>query len=239
MANTFFKFKKFTVHQDKSAMKVCTDACLFGAIISSSNTNYKNALDIGTGTGLLSLMFAQNNLKCNIDAVEVNEDACKQAIANIYESSFKKNIEVYFSDIRTYQKNDHSKYEIIFSNPPFYPNDLKSVENDRNIAMHSSLLSYQELFKVVNNLLADDGIFYILIPYSLEQKVIQYANQVNLFSKERISVRQAYSHSYFRTIICFSKIKKECKISEISIKDDLNNYTPEFKNLLKDYYLNL
>lgn len=239
MANIFFKFKQFTVHQEHCAMKVCTDACLFGAINANEIIEYKNALDIGTGTGLLSLMYAQKHYDCKIDAIEIDEMANKQGIENSKGSLFKHQISFHFDDIRSYSKTSLKKYGLIFSNPPFYANDLKSNDDKRNIAMHGSLLSYTELFKIASNLLDDDGKFFILIPFTLEEKVLETAEKNILFIIQMIRVKQTTSHNYFRSIICFSKTKLECKYSEISIKDETNNYTPEFKLLLKDYYLHL
>jgi tRNA1Val (adenine37-N6)-methyltransferase len=219
-------------------MKVCTDACLFGAIVSNAKTDYKSALDIGTGTGLLSLMYAQKNLESVIDAVEINENSYQQAKDNFNESLFKHQINIYLEDIRTYHINSTNKYDIIFSNPPFYPNNLKSIDDKRNIAMHSSLLSYNELFEIVNHLLNDDGKFFILIPYSLEGIVLEISKEFKLYSDQVIRIKQTYNHNYFRSVIEFSKFKKACTKSEISIKDNANEYTTEFKNLLQDYYLN-
>lgn len=238
MSNTFFKFKQFTIHQDKCAMKVCTDSCLFGAIISNKNEGFKNALDIGTGTGLLSLMFAQKQLNCKIDAIEIDEEAFKQAKENVEGSVFNSHINLYLADIVAYSNTSISMYDVIISNPPFYTNDLKSNNEQRNLAMHNSALSYEDLLNSVNKLLDKNGTFYILIPFSIEDKLLHLAKNVNLFPSEIIRFKQTTSHNYFRSVICLNKIKKECKSSELSIKEDSDIYTLEFKNLLKDYYLN-
>lgn len=235
MSNTFFKFKKFTIHQDKCAMKVCTDSCLFGAIISNKNEGFKNALDIGTGSGLLSLMFAQKQLNCKIDAIEIDENAFNQANDNINQSNYSNNIQIHLGDVKNFIFA--KQFDVIFSNPPFYPNDLKSSNDKRNTAMHSSYLSFDELMSVVNSLLNINGKFYILIPYSLESKLISIAHNYNFFVNEIIRIKQAVHLNYFRSILCFSNSNIEQVFDEISIKDETDNYTNEFIALLKDYYL--
>ena len=235
MANSFFKFKQFTIHQDRCAMKVCTDACLFGALLPRNKPEIVHALEIGAGTGLLSLMFAQHNCKSIIDAVEIDEDAFHQAQENIKTANFESNFNLMNEDVRLYKTNN--KYDLIFSNPPFYLNDLKSKNNKRNLALHSTSLSFIELLQCVNELLKDDGLFYVLIPFSVESKFLKYAYDMSLYEHQIIRFRQSTSHGYFRSVIVFSKIKQEVVNSEIVIKESSNDYSNEFKQLLKDYYL--
>ncbi len=220
-------------------MKVCTDACLFGAIISNDSTKFKKALDIGTGTGLLSLMLAQKHKDSKIDAVEINKEAFEQAKDNVEASISKSQISVHLDDILNFAKTSKTTYDIIFSNPPFYANDLKSGDEERNLAMHSSALNFNDLLHVVNILLEDEGVFYLLIPFATETHLLQLSEKLKLFPQEIIRLKQTNFHQFFRTVICLTRVKLECRYSEISIKDDLNNYTPEFKLLLKDYYLYL
>src|SRR5688572_30396977 len=127
MANNFFQFKQFIIYQDKCSMKVCTDACIFGAgianIISNSESRISNCLDIGTGTGLLSLMIAQKT-SALIDAIEIEEDAFNQAKENFSNSSWSQRLRAFHTDVKHF--NSPLKYDFIISNPPFYQNDLIS-----------------------------------------------------------------------------------------------------------------
>ncbi len=129
MANSYFQFKQFTVHQDRCAMKVTTDSCLFGSWIADKiekeDSAISNCLDIGTGTGLLSLMVAQKNAGIKIEAIEIDNDASSQAKENIASSPFSENINVIHADVKEYVLEN--KYDIIISNPPFYEKELKGA----------------------------------------------------------------------------------------------------------------
>jgi tRNA1Val (adenine37-N6)-methyltransferase len=234
MSNNYFSFKKFTIHQDKCAMKVCTDACLFGAILPTNFNDKIQVLDIGTGTGLLSLMFAQKNQNCMIDAIEIDSDAFEQAKENISLSPFKLNIKAVFSDIKTFQPA--YQYNIILSNPPFYINDLKSQDLKRNLALHGTDLSYDELLNDVDRLLINEGVFYVLIPFNNEKLFVDTAAQNALFPQQITRVKQTTEHSFFRSIIRFGRREALVEEKIIVIKNN-NQYSNEFVALLKDYYL--
>ncbi len=233
MANHYFKFKQFTVHQEKCAMKVCTDACLFGALLPKITNG--NTLDIGTGTGLLSLMLAQKNPNIKIDAVEIDKDAYEQAQTNFSESNWSGRLNVVLNDINSF-KSSH-QYDFIFSNPPFFENDLKSNDNKRNLAMHSAGLGFEDLLSNVVRLLDLDGTFAVLLPFSTEIKFIEKATTYGLFVTTITRVKQSTKHSFFRSIIFFTRIQQDIAIKEITIKDEQNNYTKAFADLLREYYL--
>ena len=139
MANQYFQFKQFTVQQDACAMKVTTDACLFGAWVANRinglDLKGKHFLDIGTGTGLLSLMVAQQT-DASIDAVEIETAAANQAQENFEQSPWNNKLFLHNSSIQTFIPQH--KYDFIFTNPPFFFNDLKSKNHARNIALHDS-----------------------------------------------------------------------------------------------------
>lgn len=235
MPNNYFKFKKFIIIQDKCAMKVCTDACLFGAFLPIIQLPNAKALEIGTGTGLLSLMFAQKNESSNIEAIEIDENAYQQAVNNISSSNYKNKINIVLGDIKTFQTAH--LYDIIFSNPPFFVNDLKSQKIERNIAMHSQYLSYEDLIIVVAKLLKTGGMFYVLLPYNNENAFIAIALQHQLFVNKITRVKQTSNHPFFRSIICFAKQEKELiETNTIVIKEGVD-YSKEFTSLLKEYYL--
>ena len=240
MPNNFFQFKKFIVRQDKCAMKVCTDSCLFGAwvahAIEQKEFNPKNILDIGTGTGLLSLMLAQKT-NSFIDAVETNSDACTQACENFKASLWNKQLHAFHSDIKKWKTPN--KYDLIICNPPFFENDLLPEDEQKNISKHSHALSLEELLFAVQNLLSEDGNFAVLLPSNRATWFESKAFNHSLFAKECVLVKQTTKHNIFRTILILKKQKTGQVMKTISIKNDSNNYMPEFIELLEDYYLYL
>jgi tRNA1Val (adenine37-N6)-methyltransferase len=241
MANSYFKFRQFTIHQHKCAMKVCTDACLFGALVANnifSTTQTKDVLqclDIGTGTGLLSLMIAQKNNHLKIDAIEIEAPAAEQATENIAASPWADNIQVFKKDILTFETG--KEYHYIFSNPPFFKDDLKSAVKDKNNAKHDTSLSLLQLLQVVNRQLATTGVFAVLLPYHRVDHFIAESKKMGLYLSKQVLVKQTIKHKFFRGILFFKRTQTEPELSEIIIKDAENNYPPEFAAALKDYYL--
>ena len=243
MPNSSFQFKQFIIHQDKCAMKVTTDSCLFGAItadaISKEKFEANRILDIGTGAGLLSLMIAQKNSKAIIDALEIDKDACEQAMENITASLFKERINILHGDAREFTVEN--KYDLIISNPPFYTNELKSGNTKKDTAHHSNELELDDLLDIIKrNINTVPGRFFLLLPYKRYNEAIDLLNKKAAYVITETKVRQSVKHDYFRIILeaSFSFIT-ESVIKEISIKDEDDKYTAEFTGLLKDYYLYL
>jgi len=261
MPNSYFRFKKFTIHQDRCALKVTTDACLFGAWIagdikksgSSSSTlavhdpdKEKNSslkgkiLDIGTGTGLLPLMIVQHNPNLSVDAIEIDQATASQAAENLSSSPWSGQLHILQADIR--EVHLPGKYDIIVSNPPFYEKDLKSADEKKNIACHGHSLNLRELIRVIRNNLAAGGCFYLLLPYKRYEEIKKMLNADDLQLKDMVLLRQSPAHGFFRMMVK-GRLKqgeiKETNLNEITIWDDTQNYTPEFIELLRDYYLRL
>lgn len=239
MSNNYFECKQFTIQQQHSAMKVCTDACLFGAWVAARVERLvppiKTALDIGAGTGLLGLMLAQQS-HALIDAIELDEAAAEQAADNVEASPWKDRMQVIQGDARTVHLG--RKYDLIISNPPFYKNDLNSSDVKRNLALHATALSLQDLLMVITTNLSEEGWFALLLPYhrSMEWKTLAHAAGFNL--SEEVWVRQTPQHPYFRSMFLFSRNETTANQKELSIREG-ETYTTEFVELLKDYYLHL
>ncbi|MES1221925.1 MAG: methyltransferase [Bacteroidota bacterium] len=242
MSNSYFNFKQFTVHQDKCAMKVTTDSCLFGAWVAneakSKNATFKNILDVGTGTGLLALMIAQANTESSIDGIEIDKEACGQAEENIKASPWKTGIDIHCGDVKEFLFN--KKYDLILSNPPFYENELNSDNNKRNIAHHSENLSLDDILRIIKNNLADNGIFFLLLPYKRKVEIELLLEKNGLFISKKVLVRQTVHHDYFRIMLAGNtNADTQTEENEISIKSGERQYTADFAGLLKDYYLHL
>ncbi|MEJ8844368.1 methyltransferase [Lacibacter sp. H375] len=240
MPNNYFQFKQFIVQQEKAALKVSTDSCLFGAWVASKveseKLKVKSALDIGAGTGLLMLMIVQKS-DVLIDGIEIDEPSYDQAKENIEVSPWKERLQLFHADVKQFSFT--KKYDLIISNPPFYEGDLKSGAANRNVAMHDEGLKLDELVQVVDLNLADDGSFAVLLPYGRSERMIDLAKATNLHLQTHVKVKQSVKHGYFRSMLWFSRTKTEPTVEELAIKDENNQYTNGFVNLLKDYYLYL
>jgi tRNA1Val (adenine37-N6)-methyltransferase len=225
-------------------MKVTTDGCLFGAwvadLINNEKLIIKNSLDIGTGTGLFSLMLVQMNPHLYIDAIEIDKEAAEQAAENAAVSPWRERIKAYNINAKEFQSA--KPYDLIISNPPFYENELKSGKSQKNIAHHSEELLLKDLLAIIKKSLNSAGIFCLLLPYKKNAEAKILLNEAGLHITQITFVRQSTSHDFFRIMIMGktgSNDPSETMIDEISIKNDNDQYTPAFTNLLKEYYLHL
>ena len=235
MANSFFQFKEFRIDQDRSGMKVTTDACFFGALIEPVKSG--SILDIGAGTGLLSLMLAQRT-KAEIQAVEINEEAFFQASQNFENSPWSENLScqnIAVQNFRPSLLNDQ-----IICNPPFFDASLKGISVDKNQAVHSISLTQEELIIACESFLKPDGSVWIMYPeYEMDQ-FINKAKAQGFFTSQQIILRNRPESQVFRKIIEFKKndqIVFEQK--EYNIRNKNDRYSSEFIDLLKPYYLHL
>lgn len=219
-------------------MKVCTDACLFGAWAAahSSQLKARSLLDIGAGTGLLSLMLAQKLPGIMIDAVEMDEAASQQAKENFEASPWRERLKVYNTSVQQFASAAQHKYDIIISNPPFYENNLKSNDAKRNLALHSAELKLEELIKISGDLLKDDGKLFILIPYNRTEQLSALIRD-HLSIKEIVFVKQTPKHQFFRSMFLLGKEKSSAVTSEMIVMGGDGRYDGEFIKLLQDYYL--
>ena len=243
MANSYFQFKQFTIQQNRCAMKVTTDGCLFAAWVADKINKeelvIKNCLDIGTGTGLLALMLAQIS-EFAVDAIEIDKDAFEQASENISASPWADRIKIIHADARLFEFKN--QYDVIISNPPFYEKELKADDAKKNIAHHNEGLLFPELLNIIKKNLKPDGSFYLLLPYKRNDELKKLLSANDFAVEQMTFVRQSVNHDYFRIILTGkfnSDEPVETKIDEIAIKDEAGNYTPSFISLLKDYYLHL
>jgi tRNA1Val (adenine37-N6)-methyltransferase len=242
VANPYFQCKQFIVHQEYTAMKVCTDACLFGAWAAAdpSIQTAKNILDIGSGTGLLSLMLAQQSA-AHITAIEIEADAFKQTKANFELSPWKERLDVIHNSIQDYaSKNKESLFDCIITNPPFYEQDLTSPDHAKNLASHSTALSWDDLVKSVATLLQENGTWYVLVPTLRAYTMQKIASNYGLYLSEECLMYNDAKHLPIRAMLKFVK-QKETVIerNKIVIKNADQSYTAEFTNYLKEYYLHL
>ena len=219
-------------------MKVCTDACIFGACVaefiagrSLSNTS---CLDIGTGTGLLSLLLAQKT-NALIDAVEIDEAASLQAKENFDGSPWKDRLHIFNTNALAFIPE--KKYDYIIANPPFFEGDLKSGNEKKNTARHDTDLTFQQLLQLTDTHLKEDGFFSVLLPFQRTGYFEKAAEVYHFSMVKKILLKQTTGHAYFRSILFFSRILSTAIINELIIKDEEGKYTQPVVELLKDYYL--
>lgn len=243
MPNDYFSFKQFTIRQDRCAMKVGTDGVLLGVLapVLALAENSKRILDIGTGTGLVAIMLAQRTGGgAQISAVEIDSEAAIQARENASETPWE--IDVYNNSIQTFALECQEKFDLIVSNPPFFINSLKAPEKSRNTARHTDTLSFEDLVISAEKLLADKGLFTVIIPYSSESDFIKIASANNLIADTIIRVIPKVGKEAKRSVITFCRgnenVNCNINVTELVIeKEERHCYSDEFKSLTADFYL--
>ena len=243
MAQSYFQFKQFTVHQDACAMKVTTDACLFGAWAAarlSTLSGEKKVLDLGTGTGLLALMLAQKNPDIRIEALEIEPSAALQAGENCKQSPWSNRIRVIREDVKLFQPD--SPYDGIISNPPFYEKELKGSNLQKNLAHHDEGLLLPDLLQWIRQHLHPSGRFFLLLPAKRIQTLLPLFAQNQLQPIRMVEVKPSVLHPVFRIFIegkIADNNAQDLLISDIAIKNEKDKYTDAFVELLREYYLYL
>lgn len=236
--NKPFKFKQFIVEQDKCAMKVGTDGVLLGAWASIQH-DPKSILDIGTGTGVIALQLAQRSDAELIDALEIDENAYEQAVENFESSLWNDRLFCYHISLTEYAIEEDEKYDLIVSNPPFYNDDFESNNKSRNTARFTSALSFDNLISSVSFLLSDSGIFSVIIPFREENIFIGLAKKNNLFISRICRIKGSQTTTIKRSLLEFSFHKSKEEIKLLVIENQRHQYTVEYQDLVKDFYLKL
>lgn len=231
-----FSFKQFKIVQTQCAQRVSTDACLFGAWVTEKMGNVDYVLDIGAGTGVLMLIIAQRS-KAIIDGIEIEDQCFAQLEENITSSAFHARVRAINGDVKTYKFL--VDYDLILSNPPYYEHQLTAAKEEKNMAWHSSMLSLEALFLVVQQNLSEKGKFALILPYYRKEEAITLAEAVDLFPTHLAAVRHSDQHTFSRVLILFAKESTGIQEEVISIKNEDGSYTNRMVDLLDDYYLNI
>ena len=230
---SIFKFKQFEVNQTNSAMKIGTDSMVFGALVMVENK--ENALDIGTGTGVLSLMLAQRNPKLKIKAVEIEANAFEEAEYNFKNATFKNQISIEHVDFWEFKST--SKFDLIFSNPPYFENASKSKNNQKNLARHDDSLPLNLLFEKVAFLLSNNGVFWIILPHLTFDTYLKNATINGLYLQKQIDIF-GKENQLVRKIGAFSKINVPTDFAKLIVRKGDGNYTDAYKEITSEYHLN-
>jgi tRNA1Val (adenine37-N6)-methyltransferase len=234
MRNTYFSFKQFTVHQDECAMKVTTDACIFGASIILPI--HAKVLDVGTGTALLSLMLAQRYNDAKFEAIEIDEKACGQASSNVAQSKFKSQISV--AHVNFFSFTSSKKYDVIICNPPFFERHLKSLNDTKNIAWHSNQFSLISFFERATKMLSASGVIWLLMPTSRIEELQNLIQPYKVFVTKIIFVQDTAEQRSHVSIVHIKQEQKQCIEDYLTVKQNRNGpYTADFEDLMRPYYL--
>ncbi|WP_420551520.1 tRNA1(Val) (adenine(37)-N6)-methyltransferase [Tenacibaculum aiptasiae] len=236
-----FKFKEFTVHQDKTAMKIGTDAVLLGAWCDLGEFP-DTILDIGSGTGVISLMLAQRTDAMTIDAVEIDEGAYEQTVENFEQSDWGDRLFCYnaaFNDFAEEMAEEEEVYDVIVSNPPFYTDDFETKDEARNKARFTSSLTFEDLLAGVSKILSTNGLFSVIIPFKEEESFVQLAQENGLFTQRVCRIKGNETSEIKRSMLTFSFQEQEVKEEELIIEKERHQYTDAYIELTKDFYLKM
>lgn len=232
-----FRFKQFTIQQDKTAMKVGTDGVLLGAWVTLNNP--QSILDIGTGTGLIALMLAQRSNADQIDAIEIDDQAYEQAVDNFENSDWADRLFCYHASLKEFAKEIEETYDLIVSNPPFYTENCGTGNEKRDLARMNESLPFEDLIKYSVQLLNETGKLALIIPFKEEEKVKELAIQNNLFPEKITRVKGTYNTEIKRSLLLFSRKEKHALLNELVIEIARHQYTDEYLKLVRDFYVKL
>jgi tRNA1Val (adenine37-N6)-methyltransferase len=228
-----FKFKEFSIIQEKSAMKVGTDGVLLGSWVSCEKAS--NILDIGCGTGLITLMLGQRNLYSNVTGIEIDKIASQEAQLNISNSDWEERIEIKHTCLQHF--TPQIKFDLIVSNPPFFSQNKS--QKSRDIARHTNTLSFEELIDNAAKLLAKKGIFSVIIPKDSEEYFCKISAIYKLYCNRVCYVKGNEKSDMKRVMMEFSFIKSIILTEHLTIERSRHNYTSKYIQLCKDFYLKM
>ncbi len=219
-------------------MKVGTDGVLLGAWTSLEH-DPQSILDIGAGTGLIALQLAQRSTAETIDAIELDENAYEQCVANFEASPWADRLFCYHAGFDEYVDEMDETYDVIVSNPPFFGEEVASGDESRDKARQNSSLPFKELVEGVSKLLNSDGIFAVIIPFKEEDSFIDLAKRVGLFPNRITRVKGNPRAEVKRSLLEFGFSKKEPLVDNLIIEEERHQYTKEYIGLTQAFYLKM
>ncbi|MDI1324523.1 MAG: methyltransferase [Algoriphagus sp.] len=234
MANSWFQFQEFLIEQDRCAMKISTDAVLLGALANAENPS--KILDIGTGTGVIALMLAQRFPHSRIQAVEIDPAAASQARENFEKSPFAERMEMWEGKFQEFSSSE--KFDLIVSNPPYFPDHLKSNDAQRNLALHNDGLPFGDLVKKVSTILAPGAKFWVILPPRQMLDLEKIARLHDLFPSQKFTIQDNPAKPVIREVVAFEFEEKEIFQNEILIKDDSGGFHDSYRKLISGFLLN-
>ena len=230
-----FRFKQFTIQHDKSSMKVGTDAVLLGAWAEAENVS--RVLDIGSGSGIISLMMAQRT-DAQIVGVDIDFPSVEEARQNAESSAWKNRIHFHCTSIQQFcTKENRNLFDLIVSNPPFFVNSLKSPVENRNRSRHTDTLTFSDLINAVLHCLAENGSFAVILPYIYGKQMDNLCRKNDLFCYRKLQICPKEGKNINRLLLQFKRKKEPIWQTNLTIRDITNCYTDDYKELTKNFYL--
>ncbi len=234
-----FQFKQFAVNQDLCAMKIGTDGVLLGAWV-PIDTRPNSILDIGTGTGIIALMLAQRCDAQQIDALEIDENAYEQAVDNFESSPWSDRLFCFHAGLDEFVEEPEDEYDLIVSNPPFYVEDYRSDNAQRDLARFQEAMPFEYLVEAAALLLSENGVFAVIIPFKEEEKFLELAKEYELFPIKITRVKGTHETQIVRSLLAFRRYEMAVLTAdELVIEINRHEYTYDYIALTKDFYLKM
>jgi tRNA1Val (adenine37-N6)-methyltransferase len=231
-----FQFKQFSVQQEQCAMKIGTDGVLLGAWAPVEQNPF-SILDIGTGTGIIALMLAQRSPAQQIDALEIDEQAYEQATDNFENSPWNDRLFCFHAGLDEFMEEPEDEYDLIVSNPPFYAEDYKTNNDQRDLARFQDALPFEDLIEAADLLLSENGILAVIIPFKEEDRFLAIAKEFELYPTKITRVKGTPTAEIKRSLLALSRNKTTLfSIDELTIEIGRHEYTPEYIALTQDFY---
>jgi tRNA1Val (adenine37-N6)-methyltransferase len=234
-----FQFKQFSIQQDRCAMKVGTDGVLLGAWCPIENKPF-SILDLGTGTGLIALMLAQRSQAEQIDAIEIDEDAYEQAVDNFENSPWSDRLFCFHAGLDEFMDEPEEEYDLIVSNPPFYSEDYKTSNEQRDKARFQDAMPFEDLVEAADLFLSENGVFAVIIPYKEEERFIDLCSEFDLYPVRVTRVKGTHNTPIIRSLLAFKRYElSTLTADELVIETARHHYTNDYIALTQDFYLKM
>ena len=227
-----FRFKQFEIEQDRCAMKVGTDGVLLGAWAQGGS----RILDIGSGTGLISLMMAQRFPEADVVGIDMDADACGQARENVMASPFRDRVEIECCRLQDFGAS--GVFDAIVSNPPFFVDSLKNPDSKRMMARHTDSLPFRDLFAGVKRLLSDDGIFSAIVPVEVVEQFVAESCILGFYLIRKCGVKTVERKQPKRFMLSFAKHRISPYEKHVeTMMDSQGNRSEWYRKITEEFYL--